>query len=103
MPACDGTRSRKMADPAASPNPDLPTDTKTAELISLVATLLPLTTVVVGLRLYTRRCYSNGVGADDWVSLLSLVSCRPELRPSSRACSERRRSVMVANTSARSS
>ena len=54
----------------------LPTDTRSGTLIAILCIVVPLTTFVVGCRFYTRYFISNTFGADDWVTLISLVSSR---------------------------
>jgi len=45
-------------------------------MIAILSALLPLTTVFVGLRFYSRKYHQNDVGLDDWVLLSALVSLR---------------------------
>lgn len=42
-------------------------------MIDIIGSLLPLVTVVVGLRLWTRAKIVRSVGFDDWVIVVALV------------------------------
>lgn len=42
-------------------------------MIAIIGTLLPLITVIFGLRLYTRLRLVKSVGLDDWVIFVALV------------------------------
>lgn len=44
-------------------------------MIAIISTLLPLISVIFGLRLYTRLRLVKSVGLDDWVIFVALV-CR---------------------------
>src|SRR6266566_3421329 len=69
-------RCNAMANSARS---DPPTDWRSAVTIGIVASLLPLTTILVALRLYTRRYVNHSIGIDDWATLAALV--RPSRPP----------------------
>ena len=49
------------------------TSTRSMVMIATVGSLLPLTSLVVALRFYTRRCLLGSLGVDDWVTLTALV------------------------------
>lgn len=53
---------------------ELPTDSQSAKLVYGVAILLPIVTVVVCLRTYTRRFVVRWMGVDDWMVLCCWVS-----------------------------
>jgi uncharacterized membrane protein len=55
---------------------DLPTESRAPVIIIILAVLLPLATLFVGLRFYSRKYHQNDVGIDDWVILLALVGSR---------------------------
>lgn len=42
-------------------------------MIKIVCALLPLVTVITGLRLWTRARVVRSIGLDDWVIVISLV------------------------------
>lgn len=52
---------------------DLPTDDRSTVIIAIAAVLLSLTSIIVALRFYVRGRMLNSLGADDWMSLVSLV------------------------------
>lgn len=52
----------------------LPHDNRAHVLIAVVVILLSFATLAVGLRIYTRACLLKQIGADDFLSVLALVS-----------------------------
>lgn len=44
-----------------------------AQLKSIAIAFIPITTIAVGLRLYTRGRYLKKIGVDDWLMLLAWV------------------------------
>jgi hypothetical protein len=57
----------------SSPPQMNPSDNRAPLIWGLLASLLPVTTAIVALRFYFRIRYRQ-VGADDWVTLASLVN-----------------------------
>jgi hypothetical protein len=45
-------------------------------MVAILSILLPLATIMVVLRFYSRKYHGDKVGIDDWVILLGLVSSR---------------------------
>lgn len=59
---------------------ELPMDNNRAGVVvAVVATLLPLTGLVVAMRFYARQRLDNWVGLDDWAVLIATV--RQRLHP----------------------
>src|SRR3569833_2303128 len=50
-----------------------PADNRSRVIVTVVSTLVPLASVIVALRLYTRHFLGNGLCLDDWMSGWSMV------------------------------
>ena len=77
-----------MADNAAAPELPPGWDADHSGIsIFVVVFCLVVSTVMVGLRVYTRRVIINQMGIDDWAAIVTLVSARargPRVEPDRR-------------------